>query len=45
MVELLISKDADVNVAAKDGRTPLQAAKKKGHAEVVELLLKHGAKK
>jgi ankyrin repeat protein len=44
MAEFLISKGADVNAADRWGHTALSYAKEKGHTEIVELLLKHGAK-
>ncbi len=43
-VPLLLSKGANVNATDNNGKTPLSAAKEKGHPELVELLLKHGAK-
>ncbi len=43
VVEILIAKDADVNVQAGSDNA-LSLAKQKGHQEVVELLLEHGAK-
>lgn len=44
VTELLIEKGADVNAKDGDGRTPLSYAQEQGHAEIVELLRKHGAK-
>ena len=44
IVELLISKGADVNVKTKDGKTPLLVALKKDQKEIVELLISKGAK-
>jgi len=44
IVELLISKGANVNSRTKRGKTPLRAAIKKGHRIVAELLLRHGAR-
>jgi ankyrin repeat protein len=38
-----IKKEADVNAANKAGFTPLLAATKKGHGEIVALLLNQGA--
>ena len=42
IVDLLLSKGADVNNKDKNGVTPLHWAAKLGHKEVVELLRKHG---
>ena len=42
--ELRIAKDADGSDKYFKARIPLQLAKDKGHKEIVELLLKHGAK-
>jgi ankyrin repeat protein len=44
LVELLITKGANVNAKDEDGVTPLQYAKIEGHTGIVELLRKHGAK-
>jgi cytohesin len=44
IVDLLISKGADVNLINGWGGTALSTAKRKGHTEIVELLQKHGAK-
>lgn len=44
LVELLISKGADINLDNGWGGTALSIAKRKGHQEIVELLRKHGAK-
>src|SRR5262249_10536234 len=44
-MKLLLARGADVNAHATTGITPLMvAARFKGNAEVVRLLLKHGAK-
>ncbi|MGV8121609.1 MAG: ankyrin repeat domain-containing protein [Candidatus Xenobiia bacterium LiM19] len=43
VVELLISRDADLNLKDRNGRTPLKAAAERGHIEIVELLRRHGA--
>lgn len=42
IVELLLSKDADVNAQGEYGNA-LQAALQEGHAEIVRLLLSKGA--
>jgi len=42
VAELLILKGANVNTADQTGATPLHWAV--GHDEVVDLLIKHGAK-
>ncbi|UCE48728.1 MAG: ankyrin repeat domain-containing protein [Phycisphaerales bacterium] len=44
MVELLIAKGADVNARDTDDGTPLWYAKDKGHTDIVQLLIKHGAR-
>ena len=44
MVELLTAKGADVSVEDGDGLTPLWYARNGGHVEIVELLLKRGAR-
>ena len=44
IVELLIAKGANVKAREGGGRTPLWYAQEEGHAEIVELLRKHGAK-
>jgi ankyrin repeat protein len=44
IVGLLLAHVADVNAKSDKGDTPLSLARKNQHAEVVELLLKHGAK-
>jgi ankyrin repeat protein len=43
-VGLLIAAGADVNAKTSKGITALSLTKEKGHKEVVEFLLKHGAK-
>jgi uncharacterized protein len=43
IVQLLIDHGADVNLADKDGVTPLQYARKRGFAEIEHILLKAGA--
>jgi ankyrin repeat protein len=42
--ELSIAHGANVNASDSKGRTPLSLANEQGHAEIVELLRKHGAK-
>ena len=42
--ELLITAGADINAKDKNGHTPLWHAQDRGHAKLVELLRKHGAK-
>ena len=44
MVELLVTKGADVNAEDREGGTPLWYAKGKNHTDVVELLNKYGAR-
>jgi ankyrin repeat protein len=44
VVELLITKGADVNTKDNQGLTSLWYAKERGHEQNVELLRKHGAK-
>jgi ankyrin repeat protein len=43
IVQLLISKSADVNAKDDEERTPLHYAAYKGHKEMVELLIAEGA--
>lgn len=43
-VELLIKKGADVNAQNNDSLTPLHFAADKAHMDMVEVLVKHGAK-
>ena len=45
VLEFLIQKGADVNLADKHGITPLLAAIWEGHTKCVELLLQKGASK
>jgi len=42
--EVLIAAGANVNATDNEGKTLLSLAKEAGHAEIIELLLKHGAK-
>jgi len=42
MVELLLARGADPNLANPDGKTALDWATEEGHDEVVELLVRHG---
>ena len=47
IVELLLAEGADVNVKANSGtqlHTPLDVTIKQKHAEIADLLRKHGAK-
>ena len=44
IVELLISKGADVNAKAEDGETPLDATIEFRHPQIADLLRKHGGK-
>ena len=40
---LVVSCGVDPNVKDNDGRTPLHRAAKRGHVDIVKLLLEHGA--
>lgn len=40
IVELLLKYNADVNLQTSHGNTPLMAACKNGHLDIVELLLR-----
>ncbi len=44
MVQLLVTKGADVNMKNPSGQTALSMAKMQRNNEIVELLRKHGAK-
>ena len=44
LAQLLIENGADVNAAAKDGKTPLKLAEGAGHQEMVRLLKSAGAR-
>ncbi|MHC4620153.1 MAG: ankyrin repeat domain-containing protein [Planctomycetota bacterium] len=44
MVTILLEKGADVNASTENGVTALLMARQNGHAEVVNLLEKAGAK-
>jgi hypothetical protein len=44
IVELLIKHKADVNLADKNGATPLAHARRKGHSDIARLLLAAGAR-
>lgn len=44
VVRLLVEAGADVNLADKDGVTPLAHARRKGHEEMFTILEKAGAK-
>lgn len=44
IVRLLADAGADVNLADKDGVTPLQHARQRGHVEIAAILGKAGAR-
>ena len=44
MVELLVQRNAEINKASKDGSTPLLRACECGAADIVRILVDHGAK-
>ncbi len=43
IVQVLVDAGADVNIADKEGVTPLQHARQKGFHEIVEILKSAGA--
>ena len=43
IVELLIKNGANMNIADKDGYTPLHMASRNGHLDTTRLLLENGA--
>lgn len=43
IVELLLAKRADVQLASYYGCTPMQAASARAHNKIVKLLVEHGA--
>ncbi len=43
MIELLVSRGADVNLPGRDARTPLAHALQIGDAAIIALLRTHGA--
>ncbi|TMW59608.1 hypothetical protein Poli38472_004677 [Pythium oligandrum] len=43
-VKVLIAFNVDINIADKDGLTPLMCATKAGHARIADMLRAHGAK-
>jgi uncharacterized protein len=44
VVKLLLEKGADANVKSVNGKTALDAAKRMGYTDIVQLLEKAGAK-
>ena len=44
IIELLISKKANINVKGSDGRAPLHIAIANGNLDIADLLVSHGAK-
>lgn len=43
MVNLLMSKNANIEAKTRDGLTPLHCAARSGHHEVVDILIENGA--
>lgn len=43
MVNLLMSKGANIEAKTRDGLTPLHCAARSGHHEVVDILIERGA--
>ena len=43
IIELLISKKANINVKGSDGRAPLHIAIANGNIDIADLLKSHGA--
>jgi ankyrin repeat protein len=43
IVECLLQHNADPNITNKAGRTPIMEAARKGHKEVIKVLLRFGA--
>lgn len=41
---MLIEHDADVNIKSKEDGTPLDIARKYGNADIIDILIKNGAK-
>ncbi|VDI29237.1 Hypothetical predicted protein [Mytilus galloprovincialis] len=41
IVKLLLMKNADANICNKDGKTPMEVALEKGHADIAKLLSEH----
>ncbi len=44
ITKLILSKAIDVNAIDNDGNTPFELARKRGHANIANLLRKHGGK-
>ena len=43
VVERLLSSEVDINAVDMSGKSAVEIAEKKGHAEILRLLLDHGA--